>query len=95
VGAARAKQLVLTGARIDATTAERWGLVNEVTPDGSLMERAMTLAGEIASHPPLSVQVGKQLIDAADGQRPAMVSEALAGGLLASHADEQTNTSGK
>jgi enoyl-CoA hydratase len=85
VGAARAKQLVLTGARIDAAAAERWGLVNEVAPDGSLMERAMTLAGEIASHPPLSVQVGKQLIDAADGQRTATASEALAGALLASH----------
>ncbi len=89
VGVARAKQMVLTGARIDAAVAEHWGLVNEVVPDRSLMERSVSLAREISSHPPLSVQVAKQLIDSSDGQRSATASEALASGLLASHSQAQ------
>jgi enoyl-CoA hydratase len=93
VGPARAKQLVLTGARIDAKTAERWGLVNKVVSDGSLMEHAQRLAGEISSHPPLSVQVGKQLIDAAISHSVAS-SEALAGSLLATHGEGQAYSRG-
>ncbi|MEA2525408.1 MAG: hypothetical protein QOF73_2635, partial [Thermomicrobiales bacterium] len=45
VGVARAKQLIFTGARIDAATAERWGLVNEVLPRDALMARAHAIAG--------------------------------------------------
>src|SRR3712207_2322392 len=43
VGVARAKQLIFTGARIDAATAERWGFVNEVVPRASLSVRSREL----------------------------------------------------
>lgn len=32
IGAGRAKQMIFSGARVDASTAEQWGLVNEVIP---------------------------------------------------------------
>jgi len=55
VGAWRARQLSLTGLPIDAETAQRWGLVNEVVPHGSLLARARELATAIARLDPGSV----------------------------------------
>ncbi len=46
----------LTGARIDAATALRIGLANEVLPPDDLMPRAMELAEKIAGHSQLSVR---------------------------------------
>ena len=54
-----AMQLILTGDPIDATTAQRWGLVNEVVPAESLLESALALAERIARNAPLSVQHSK------------------------------------
>jgi enoyl-CoA hydratase/carnithine racemase len=87
VGVARAKQLIFTGARIDAATAERWGLVNEVLPRDALMARAHAIAGEIAANAPLSVQLAKQAIDGALGENAAMTFEAMAGALAATTED--------
>lgn len=44
----RAAWLLLTAQRIDAATAERWGLINEVAADDQLMARAQALARHIA-----------------------------------------------
>lgn len=49
IGAARAKELSLTGNYLDAATAERWGLVNRVLPAEELLPAAKKLAGEMAS----------------------------------------------
>lgn len=87
IGAARAKQLVFTGGRIDAATAERWGLVNEVVPASELMIRARSLAGEIAANAPISVQIAKQVIDGGLGEGTGAAFEALAGALAATTAD--------
>lgn len=46
----------LTAARIDAATALRLGIVNEVLPPDDLMPRAMELAEKIAGHSQLSVR---------------------------------------
>ncbi|HVW41808.1 MAG TPA: enoyl-CoA hydratase/isomerase family protein [Amycolatopsis sp.] len=54
VGSARAAQLLLTGKRLDATTAADWGLVSEVV-DGDLMARAAEIADGIAALPPLAL----------------------------------------
>jgi enoyl-CoA hydratase len=86
IGPARAKQLIFSGARIDAATAERWGLVNEVAPGAELLTRARILADEIAANAPISVQLAKQAIDGA--YDPAGVAlEALAGALAATTGD--------
>lgn len=48
VGAARAKELSLTGNYLDAVTAERWGLVNRVVEPQALMTHAVGLARDMA-----------------------------------------------
>jgi enoyl-CoA hydratase/carnithine racemase len=63
VGQGKAKQLILTGDRVDATEAHRIGLVDELVPPGAAVERALELAGRIAARPPLSVQAGKKALD--------------------------------
>ena len=51
VGAAMARRLSMTGEVIDATRAERFGLVTEVVPHDRLLDRAIELAGQIAEVP--------------------------------------------
>lgn len=46
----RAAWLLLADERIDAATAERWGLVNEVIAPAELLPRAHALAARIASY---------------------------------------------
>jgi enoyl-CoA hydratase len=87
IGPARAKQMVLGGGRIDATTAERWGLVNEVVPRVDLMERVRALADEIAANAPVAVQLAKQIIDGQSGAGAAEAFEAMAASLAASTED--------
>ena len=78
IGVARAKQMIFSGARIDAATAERWGLVNAVVPAASLLDSASALAAEIAGNAPVSVQMAKAAID-----DEASALEAFAGALAA------------
>lgn len=82
IGKPRAKQMIFTGARIDAVKAERWGLVNEVVPSAALVTRAQELAHEIAANAPIAVQLAKAAIDS-DGA----ALEAFAGALAASADD--------
>jgi enoyl-CoA hydratase/carnithine racemase len=87
IGAARAKQMIFTAGRIDAATAERWGLVNEVVPSGEGAARAEKLAAEIARQAPRSVQIAKQAVNAGLGFGTAAALEALAGALAATTED--------
>ncbi len=63
IGPARAKFLVLTGARIDAQTAYSWGLAEEVVPVDDLYNRAMELCRHIAAQPSLAVTMAKMLVN--------------------------------
>lgn len=54
-------EMLLTGRRLDAATAERWGLVNRVVPQEQLLPTAFELAREIAANAPLAVQASKEL----------------------------------
>jgi enoyl-CoA hydratase/carnithine racemase len=65
VGPTKAKELILTGRRIDAGTALDMGLVSKVVPSGSLMEEARALAGEIAANSPLALAYAKAAVDLA------------------------------
>jgi enoyl-CoA hydratase/carnithine racemase len=55
IGLARAKELLLTGERIDAATAHQLGLVNRVVPDDALLDEATELARSIALGAPLAL----------------------------------------
>jgi enoyl-CoA hydratase len=63
VGAARARELILTGKVLTAAEAERIGLVNEVVPAGEAFTRAMAIGEEIAARGPIAVREAKRLID--------------------------------
>jgi enoyl-CoA hydratase/carnithine racemase len=92
IGPARAKQMILTGARIDAQTAERWGLVNEVVRAEHLLERARQLAMQIAGNASVAVQMAKQLLDGTHGYATNVALESLAGALAATTDDGREGT---
>ncbi|MCD6520822.1 MAG: enoyl-CoA hydratase/isomerase family protein [Anaerolineae bacterium] len=48
VGVGRALELLLTGKRISAQEAAAIGLVNQVVPDGTVLEHALELANQLA-----------------------------------------------
>ena len=84
IGAARAKRMVFTGERIDAQTAQRWGLAEEIAPADQLLTRVHELAATIARNAPAAVQLAKQVIDGGP-----VVLEGLAGALAATTQDAQ------
>jgi enoyl-CoA hydratase/carnithine racemase len=57
--------MILCGERVKADTAERIGLVEEVVPKGTAVERAMALAEQVGEQSPTSVTYCKELIHAA------------------------------
>jgi enoyl-CoA hydratase/carnithine racemase len=63
VGPAVAKDLVLTGRRVDAAEAARLGLVDRVVPRGGLLDAAQGLARQIAANAPTAVRLAKWAID--------------------------------
>jgi enoyl-CoA hydratase len=62
VGASRAFELLLTGRLIDATEAERIGLVLEVVPDGQVVDAALELADRICANSPFGVWMTKEVM---------------------------------
>lgn len=50
-----AKEMLLTGRRMDAAEALRWGLVNRVVPSADLLETSHELARSVMASAPLSV----------------------------------------
>jgi enoyl-CoA hydratase/carnithine racemase len=65
IGVTKAKELILTGRRIDAGAALEMGLLSQVVPSGSLMEEATTLAREVATNSPLALAYAKAAVDLA------------------------------
>lgn len=61
-GPGRAAELVMTGARYDARTLERWNVVNRVIADDSLDGEARALAADLAGGPTLAHAATKQVI---------------------------------
>jgi len=74
VGAARAKDLILSGRQVRADEAMAMGLVDEVLTADQVLDRAMARAGEFARGPLAAHALAKRAID--EG-----MSRGLAGGL--------------
>ncbi len=62
VGEGWAKRMILCGERIDAATAERIGLVEEVVGKGEALERALALAEQVGQQSPTSIAFCKRLM---------------------------------
>lgn len=64
IGETRAKELIFTAKKIDATTAERYGIVSRVVPTvEELMPVCLTFAGEMLRNGPVAIRQAKQAID--------------------------------
>ena len=63
VGAARAKDLVLSGRPVGAEEALRIGLADRVVPPGEVLDAALVWAAEFARGPLVAQGMAKQLID--------------------------------
>lgn len=63
IGQGRAFELLLLGDAIDAATAERYGLVNRVTPPEELLPTAQEWAKRLAAGPTTAISLTKRLIN--------------------------------
>lgn len=74
-----AMEMLLVAEPFDAAAAQRWGLVNQVTEAGQLMDTALAYAAKLAANAPLAVQSAKELavrsrdVDMATGLRMEQV----------------------
>lgn len=75
VGVAKAKEMTLTGAFVDAVEALRIGLVNHVWPHDELLPRTLAMAAQIATTDPRAVLASLELYDRGAG---CSLPEALA-----------------
>jgi enoyl-CoA hydratase/carnithine racemase len=91
IGAGWTKLLAMTGRQIDAETALRIGIVQEVVPRDDLIGHVRNLASEIAGNAPLAVQAIKRTINyrAEQGLNEAMQFEAASAAALFTSDDMQ------
>ena len=61
-----AMRLLVTGEPITAAEALRWGLINDVVPDGTVVDAALALAERITVNAPLAVQASKRVAAGVD-----------------------------
>jgi crotonobetainyl-CoA hydratase len=56
-----AMELMVTGEPMSSADALKWGLINQVVPDGSELDAALALAERITVNAPLAVQASKRV----------------------------------
>jgi enoyl-CoA hydratase/carnithine racemase len=66
MGKQRAMEMVLTGRRITAQEAYRYGIVNQVAKKREWLDAALELAAVVARRPPIAARLGKQAVLAAE-----------------------------
>lgn len=83
IGPGTVKFMALAGQRVDAETALRAGLAQQIVAPGTVFDEALALARRISELAPVSAQLTKQLIDAAAGEGFAASMEGMAGTVAA------------
>jgi len=71
VGEGWAKRMILCGERVDAATALRIGLVEEVVAKGGARDAALALADKVGRQSPVAVSACKTLVQRARYAPPA------------------------
>ncbi len=71
VGEGWAKRMILCGERVNAETALRIGLIEEICPTGESKAKALELAKKVENQSPSSVKICKELIQRARHQPQA------------------------
>jgi enoyl-CoA hydratase len=81
LGVGNALWLMETGIRINAAEAKDIGLVQEVVPAGAALDRALTLAREMAGYPQTSLRTDREAVLASAGRTLAegLAAEAKTG----------------
>lgn len=65
IGKSRTMELILTGRPISAQQASDWGMISRVVGEGEeVVKEAVKLAKEIADKSQISVQAGKEVVNA-------------------------------
>jgi len=62
-----AMEMIFTGEPMGAADALKWGLINQVVPDGSVVDAALALAERITVNAPLAVWASKRVAAGIDG----------------------------
>ncbi|MCL4653590.1 enoyl-CoA hydratase/isomerase family protein [Burkholderia multivorans] len=62
IGEARAIELVMSGRTVDATEAERWGLVNRIVPDGDPVELGKAFMAEFVGYSRCASQFAREAV---------------------------------
>ena len=88
VGTPMTKELLFTGALLDAESARRAGLVTRIVPDDELAAATRALAAEIAANAPLSIRTMKAAINEANTFRSSTPSTGLAAQAAATRKSE-------
>jgi len=63
VGKALAMEMVLNNRTLTAEEALNFGLVNKVVPVEEYLDKALSLAAEIAKRAPLALRLGKRMVN--------------------------------
>jgi len=94
VGKGRALQLILTGETISAQEACRIGLVNEVVPAASLIDRAEAILKQIAANAPIAVKFSLEAANKGleTSQSQGLALEASFFGICAATEDKKEGT---
>ena len=78
-GPARAREFVMTRGLYDAEVLERWGVINRVVPDGTVHEKGMRFAHQLASGPTKAHAATKRIVKAVSDGGVAHADEVTPG----------------
>ena len=89
IGSAKAKELLFTGERINASEADKLGLATKVVPDGECLNEAKQWAHKLIGKAPSAVNAIKSLVNTGMNMdlKSALVLESETFGALSTHVD--------